>query len=90
MLTPDLAASLAIDALRLVLVVILVLITPGLITGVLVAIFQAATQINEQTMSFLPRLVTTLIALALAGPWVADRVMHYTVEIFGRAAQLAG
>ncbi|WP_279611845.1 flagellar biosynthetic protein FliQ [Burkholderia sp. BCC0044] len=90
MLTPDLAASLAVDALRLVLVILLVLITPGLLTGVLVAVFQAATQINEQTMSFLPRLVTTLVALALAGPWVADRVMRYTVGIFGHAARLAG
>ncbi|WP_027781999.1 MULTISPECIES: flagellar biosynthetic protein FliQ [Burkholderia] len=90
MLTPDLAAGFAVDALRLVLVIILVLITPGLITGVLVAVFQAATQINEQTMSFLPRLLTTLFALALAGPWMTSRVMHYTVEIFSRAAQLTG
>jgi flagellar biosynthesis protein FliQ len=89
MLTPDLAASLAVDALRLVLIILLVLITPGLVTGLLVALFQAATQINEQTMSFLPRLVVTLIALALSGHWVADRVMHYTVEIFQRAAQVA-
>ncbi|WP_282960401.1 flagellar biosynthetic protein FliQ [Burkholderia dolosa] len=87
MLTPDLAAGLAMDALRLVLAVLIVLITPGLITGLLVSLFQAATQINEQTMSFLPRLVVTLIALAFAGPWVLDRVMHYTVEIFQRAAQ---
>ncbi|WJF90763.1 flagellar biosynthetic protein FliQ [Paraburkholderia bonniea] len=90
MLTPDLAADLAIDALRLVLLIVAVLIVPGLITGVLVSLFQAATQINEQTMSFLPRLLVTLLALALAGRWVADRVMHYTVEIFTRAAQLAG
>ncbi|MDN7934740.1 MULTISPECIES: flagellar biosynthetic protein FliQ [Burkholderia cepacia complex] len=89
MLTPDLAAGFAMDALRLVLVVLLVLITPGLITGLLVSLFQAATQINEQTMSFLPRLVVTLIALAFAGPWVLERVMHYTVEIFQRAAQTA-
>jgi len=87
MLTPDLAASLAMDALRLVLVILLVLVSPGLITGLLVSVFQAATQINEQTMSFLPRLVVTLIALAFAGPWVLERVMHYTVEIFQRAAQ---
>ncbi|MBR8313126.1 flagellar biosynthesis protein FliQ [Burkholderia dolosa] len=86
-MTPDLAAGLAMDALRLVLAVLIVLITPGLITGLLVSLFQAATQINEQTMSFLPRLVVTLIALAFAGPWVLDRVMHYTVEIFQRAAQ---
>ncbi|WP_153099468.1 flagellar biosynthetic protein FliQ [Paraburkholderia hayleyella] len=90
MLTPDLAANLAIDALRLVLLIVFVLIVPGLLTGVLVSLFQAATQINEQTMSFLPRLMVTLLALALAGHWVADRLMHYTVEIFTRAAQLVG
>ncbi|MFH5249614.1 flagellar biosynthetic protein FliQ [Burkholderia semiarida] len=90
MLTPDLAASFAMDALRLVLIILLVLITPGLITGLLVSLFQAATQINEQTMSFLPRLIVTLIALAFAGRWVLDRVMHYTVEVFQRAAQVVG
>ncbi|KVO87653.1 flagellar biosynthetic protein FliQ [Burkholderia ubonensis] len=90
MLTPDLAASFAMDALRLVLVVVLVLITPGLVTGLLVSLFQAATQINEQTMSFLPRLVVTLIALAFAGHWVLDRIMHYTVETFQRAGQMVG
>lgn len=89
MLTPDLAASLATDALRLVLLILLVLITPGLITGILVSLFQAATQINEQTMSFLPRLIVTLLVLGLAGHWIADRVMHYTVEMFHQAARLA-
>jgi flagellar biosynthesis protein FliQ len=90
MLTPDLATEIAIDALRLVMLIVIVLVTPGLVTGVLVSLFQAATQINEQTMSFLPRLLVTLVAMGLAGPWIADRLMHYCVEIFQRAAHVAG
>ncbi|WP_213762715.1 flagellar biosynthetic protein FliQ [Caballeronia sp. dw_19] len=90
MLTPDLAADIANDALRLVMLIVIVLITPGLITGLLVSMFQAATQINEQTMSFLPRLLVTLVALGVAGPWIADRLMHYCVDIFQRAAHIAG
>ncbi len=90
MLTPDLAADIANDALRLVMLIVIVLITPGLITGLLVSMFQAATQINEQTMSFLPRLLVTLVALGVAGPWIADRLMHYCVDIFQRAVHIAG
>lgn len=89
-MTPDVAADLAADALRLVTLIVLVLITPGLLVGVLVSLFQAATQINEQTMSFLPRLLVTLLAIGMAGYWVSDKLMQYTVNIFQRAAQLVG
>ncbi|MGC1548515.1 MAG: flagellar biosynthetic protein FliQ [Rhodanobacter sp.] len=90
MLTPDLAADIAMDALRLVMLIVMVLITPSLIVGMLVSLFQAATQINEQTMSFLPRLLVTLLVMGLAGYWVSGKVMQYTVDIFQRAAQLVG
>ena len=89
-MTPDIAADLIADALRLLMLVLLVLITPGLVVGILVSLFQAATQINEQTMSFLPRLLVTLAAIALSGYWLGDKLMHYTVSIFERAAQLVG
>ncbi|MFC4762304.1 flagellar biosynthetic protein FliQ [Dyella koreensis] len=89
-MTPDVAADLAADALRLVTLIVLVLITPGLLVGVLVSLFQAATQINEQTLSFLPRLLVTLLAIGMAGYWVSDKLMQYTVNIFQRAAQLVG
>ncbi|GAB2567584.1 flagellar biosynthetic protein FliQ [Dyella jejuensis] len=89
-MTPDIAADIAIDALRLVMLIVMVLITPGLIVGVLVSLFQAATQINEQTMSFLPRLLVTLVAIGLSGYWVSDKLMQYTVNIFQRASQLVG
>ena len=89
-MTPDIAAELIADALRLVMVILVVLITPGMAVGVLVSLFQAATQINEQTMSFLPRLLVTLAVIAMAGYWISDRLMQYTVSIFLRASQLGG
>ena len=59
-------------------------------TGVIVALFQAATSINEQTLSFLPRLLVTLMALILAGHWMTGKLMDYCVAVFQRAAQLVG
>jgi flagellar biosynthesis protein FliQ len=89
-MTPDIAAEIIADALRLVMLILIVLITPGLVVGLLVSLFQAATQINEQTMSFLPRLLVTLAAIGLTGYWVSDKLMQYTVNIFQRASQLVG
>ncbi|WP_345783864.1 flagellar biosynthetic protein FliQ, partial [Stenotrophomonas sp. YIM B06876] len=63
MLTPDIAVDLVSESLRLVMLLVVVLILPGLLVGLVVGIFQAATQINEQTMSFLPRLLVTLLAV---------------------------
>lgn len=53
-MTPDIAVDLMLQAIQLVLVIVAVLVVPGLLVGLLVSLFQAATQINEQTLSFLP------------------------------------
>ncbi len=65
------------DALYLVLILVCAIIVPGLIVGLLVAIFQAATSINEQTLSFLPRLIATLVALMFFGHWMTRLLMEY-------------
>lgn len=89
-MTPDIVAELATQALRLIVLVVLLLVVPSLVVGILVSLFQAATQINEQTLSFLPRLIATLAVIALAGPWIAAQLMQYTVQLFERASQLVG
>ncbi|MCC4596694.1 flagellar biosynthetic protein FliQ [Xanthomonas campestris pv. phormiicola] len=89
-MTPDMVAELAVQALRMIVLVVLVLVVPSLVVGVAVSLFQAATQINEQTMSFLPRLLVTLLVIGLAGHWIAAQLMQYTVQVFQHAAQLAG
>jgi flagellar biosynthetic protein FliQ len=79
-----------VEALQLVMLLAAVLVLPGLLTGVIVAVFQAATSINEQTLSFLPRLLVTLLALIVAGHWMTGKLMDYCVSVFQRAAQLVG
>ena len=89
MLTPDVAVDLVSESLRLVMLLVVVLVLPGLLNGLLVGLFQAATQINKQTLSFLPRLLVTLLALIVMGRWMAGHLMDFCVHIFERAAALA-
>ncbi|SMF07014.1 flagellar biosynthesis protein FliQ [Pseudogulbenkiania subflava] len=90
MLTPDIAVDLVNDSLRVVVTLVVLLVLPSLIVGVVVSLIQAATQINEQTLSFLPRLLITLGTIALAGHWMTGLLMDFCVDMFHRAATLVG
>lgn len=74
----------------LAIIMTAVLTIPGLVIGLVVAIFQAATQINEQTLSFLPRLLVTLIALVVAGPWLGKMLFEFTQNLLLNIPQLIG
>jgi len=89
-MTPDIAVDFLVEALQLVMLLAMVLVLPGLVTGVIVSLFQAATQINEQTLSFLPRLLVTLLTLIVSAHWITGKLMDYCVAVFQRAAQLVG
>lgn len=78
------------SGIQLVLLVASVAIVPSLLVGLCVSIFQATTQINEQTLSFLPRLVVTLMVLILGGKWMLTKLVDFTVSIFHLAASLVG
>ena len=69
-------------AMYIVLSVVVAIIVPSLVVGLLVSTFQAATQINEQTLSFLPRLVVTLVAIIVFGPWAVTTVVDYAKGIY--------
>ena len=88
MLTPEIAVDLVARSLYLVMLLVVVLVGPSLVVGLLVSLFQAATQINEQTLSFLPRLLVTLLVIALLGHWLASELMDFCVAIFQQAASL--
>ncbi|WP_345855632.1 flagellar biosynthetic protein FliQ [Shewanella algae] len=70
------------DAIYLAVLMVLVLISPGLLLGLLIAIFQAATQINEQTLSFLPKLVLTLLMVLFAGQWLVQKLLDLFNQLF--------
>ncbi|MNP03283.1 Flagellar biosynthetic protein FliQ [compost metagenome] len=67
-----------------------ILVVPSLVVGLIVAMFQAATQINEQTLSFLPRLLVMLVTLIVAGPWLVQKFMEYILSLYGSIPQLIG
>ncbi|NWA61722.1 flagellar biosynthesis protein FliQ [Pantoea sp. B9002] len=90
MMNIDVAGDILAQGLKLVLMISAVAIVPSLITGLLVSIFQATTQINEQTLSFLPRLIMTLLVLVFAGKWMLTQLIDFTQLIFQQAAQLVG
>ncbi|EJG1667266.1 flagellar biosynthesis protein FliQ [Vibrio parahaemolyticus] len=75
-MTPELTVTLFSDAVWLIILMVAVLVVPGLIVGLGIAVFQAATQINEQTLSFLPRLIVTLLMVIFAGHWILRKIME--------------
>lgn len=87
-MTPGIAVDLMIQAVKITLLIVAVLVVPGLLVGLVVSLFQAATQINEQTLSFLPRLVVTLVAIALAARWLVTMMMDFCVQMFQQAAKV--
>jgi flagellar biosynthetic protein FliQ len=80
-MSPDVIIDLFAQAFTLVIVMVSVLIVPGLVVGLIVSTFQAATQINEQTLSFLPRLIVTIVAIMLTGPWLLTKLTDFTNNI---------
>ena len=62
----------------------------ALVTGLIVSVFQAATQINEQTLSFIPKLVVMFITLVIAGPWMLQMTIDYIRRLFESIPQMIG
>jgi flagellar biosynthetic protein FliQ len=88
MLTPDTAVAIISNAVHITTMVVCVLVIPSLLGGLLVSIFQAATQINEQMLSFLPRLLITLGMLVFAGHWILRTLSDLFIETFKQAGSL--
>jgi|UniRef100_A0A486XW67 flagellar biosynthetic protein FliQ len=80
-MSPEIFVDVLRDALFLVILLVSAIILPSLFVGLIVAVFQAATSINEQTLSFLPRLIVTLLALIFGGHWFTRVIMEYTNEL---------
>jgi flagellar biosynthetic protein FliQ len=73
-MTPEVVMDLFADAFMLTVIMVALIVGPSLVVGLVVSMFQAATQINEQTLSFLPRLLVTLCTIMVAGPWLITQL----------------
>ncbi len=86
----DTAIHLALQAITVATKVSAPFLLSGLIVGLLVSIFQAATQIQEQTLSFIPKILVVGAVLAIAGPWMLDQMVGYTHDLYASIPSLVG
>ena len=77
-------------ALEMTLMVSAPLLLAALVVGLIVSVFQAATQINEMTLSFIPKLVAIFAALLISGPWIITMLTDYMRRLFGNIPTLIG
>jgi flagellar biosynthetic protein FliQ len=86
----DTVISLTNAAMQLALKVALPLMLAGLIVGVIVSIVQAVTQIQEQTLSFIPKIMITFVVLVIAGPWMLGQLSGYAIELWSSIPSMIG
>ena len=89
-MTPETVIDILREALWMIVTLAFVIISPGLVIGLVVSTFQAATQINEQTLSFLPRLLITLIVIIVLGPWMLTKLLDHAHSLFSNIPFLIG
>ena len=89
-MTPETVMYLGRQAIEVALMLAGPLLLAALVIGLVVSIFQAATQINEATLSFIPKLIGTFLVLMLAGPWMLQMMVDYIRQLFERIPQLIG
>ena len=89
-MTPESVMTMGRTAMEITLLVSAPLLLVALIVGLVVSIFQAATQINEQTLSFIPKLVAVFIALIVAGPWMLSVMLDYMRQVFSGIPNMVG
>ena len=89
-MTPEVVVSVFSQAFSLVILITAAIVLPGLIVGLIIAIFQAATSINEQTLTFLPRLLITLTALSVLGHWMVGQLVDFTISLYHSIPELIG
>jgi flagellar biosynthetic protein FliQ len=87
-MTPEMVMTIGQHALELTLLLAAPLLLVALLVGLMIGVFQAATQINEMTLSFIPKLLAIAATLLIAGPWMLKMVVDYTRDLFQSLPQL--
>lgn len=81
-MNPETVLELGRNALQMTLLLAGPVLLFGLVTGLVVAIFQGLTQINEMTLVFIPKIAATVLAMAIFGPWMLQKMINYTTALF--------
>jgi flagellar biosynthetic protein FliQ len=88
-MTPEFALDVGRQALILVLILSAPVLLLGLAVGVLISIIQSVTQIQEMTLTFVPKIIVTVVALVFFGPWMLRLMMGYSIKLFSQLPFLA-
>ena len=89
-MTSEFITSFFVEAIQTAILLAMPMLLAGLIVGLLVSMFQAATQINEQTLSFIPKLLVTFFVLMFAGPWILNLLVVYVQTLITDIPGLIG
>lgn len=89
-MTPGTVMEIGRQALEVTLLISGPLLLTALVVGLIISVFQAATQINEATLQFVPKLVIMFVVLILVGPWMLQYLIDYIQRLFGNIPQLIG
>ncbi|WP_035061817.1 flagellar biosynthesis protein FliQ [Andreprevotia chitinilytica] len=87
-MTPETVITVVQRAMEMLVLLGGPILLSTLLTGLIVSIFQAATQINEATLSFIPKLLVAFLVFVLAGPWMIETAMDYTIRLYQSIPQL--
>ena len=89
-MNPQVVLDLYGQGFYLIVLIVGAVMVPSLLVGLIVSVFQAATQINEQTLSFLPRLIVTILVIMQLGPWILTKLMDFTTSLFINIPMIIG
>jgi flagellar biosynthesis protein FliQ len=89
-MTTDTVLELTMTAVELGMKIALPILLVGLAVGLIISVFQAVTQIQEQTLTFIPKIVATVAVLVIGGPWMLDQLLQYTSELWLSIPDLIG
>ena len=89
-MTPGVVMEIGRQAIEVTLVLAAPMLLTALVVGLVISIFQAATQINEATLQFVPKLVAMFVVLIFFGPWMLDYIIDYIQRLFNSIPQLIG
>jgi len=89
-MSPELVINIVQNALYILVIVSAPVLLVSLVVGLLVSVLQAATQINEMTLTFIPKLLAMFLVLVLAGPWMLNTLVEYTTRLFQSIPSVIG
>lgn len=89
-MTPESVMAIGFQAMKMTLLLGAPLLLVALVTGLIISLFQAATQINEMTLSFIPKLLAVCATMVIAGPWMLNSILDYMRQLFSSIPQLVG